>query len=145
MGAMFVGAITIPEAFDDLPGGLHGPLVFAFCYFAVRAVHIALFWVASGGDAQLRGQVLRFLPSMLGGTVLLLVASQTTGLTQTLLWLAALLADYLGTLLGGAKWRMGSAAHFAERHGLIIIVALGESSALRSSRRCGGPTSTSRR
>ena len=47
MGAMFVGAITIPEAFDDLPGGLHGPMVFAFCYFAVRAVHLALFWVAS--------------------------------------------------------------------------------------------------
>jgi low temperature requirement protein LtrA len=127
MAAMFVGAITIPEAFDDLPGGLHGPMVFAFCYFAVRAVHIALFWVASEGDAQLRGQVLRFLPSMLGGTVLLLVASQTSGVIQTLLWLAALLFDYLGTMLSGSKWRMGSAAHFAERHGLIIIVALGES------------------
>ena len=127
MGAMFVSAITIPEAFDDLPGGLHGPTVFAFCYFAVRAVHIALFWVASGDDPQLRRQVLRFLPSMLGGTVLLLVAAQTTGTTQTLLWLAALVADYLGTFLSGSKWRMGSAGHFAERHGLIIIVALGES------------------
>jgi low temperature requirement protein LtrA len=127
MAAMFVGAITIPEAFDDLPGGLHGPMVFAFCYFAVRAVHITLFWVASDGDAQLRAQVLRFLPSMLGGTVLLLIASQTSGVTQTLLWLAALLFDYLGTMLGGSKWRMGSASHFAERHGLIIIVALGES------------------
>jgi low temperature requirement protein LtrA len=127
MGALFVGAITIPEAFDDLPGGLHGPTVFAFCYFAVRAVHVALFWVASEGDAQLRAQVLRFLPSMLGGTVLLLVAAQTSGVTQTLLWLAALLADYLGTMLSGSKWRMGSAGHFAERHGLIIIVALGES------------------
>jgi low temperature requirement protein LtrA len=127
MGAMFIGAITIPEAFDDLPGGLHGPMVFAFCYFAVRAVHIALFWVASGDDPQLRGQVLRFLPSMLGGTVLLLVASQTTGTTQTLLWLAALVVDYLGTFLSGSKWRLNSAGHFAERHGLIIIVALGES------------------
>ncbi|MCO1655054.1 low temperature requirement protein A [Pseudonocardia sp. S2-4] len=127
MGAMFIGAITIPEAFDDLPGGLHGPTVFAFCYFAVRAVHIAMFWIASADDAQLRGQVLRFLPSMLGGTVLLLVAAQTSGPTQTLLWLAALVVDYLGTFLSGSKWRMGSAGHFAERHGLIIIVALGES------------------
>ncbi len=127
MGAMFVGAITIPEAFDDLPGGTYGPLVFAFCYFAVRAVHLALFWIASGGDPALRGQVLKFLPSMLGGTVLLLIASQTSGVTQTLLWLAALVADYLGTFLGGSDWRLGSVGHFVERHGLIIIVALGES------------------
>src|SRR3954453_4751188 len=127
MGAMFVGAVTIPEAFEDLPGGIHGPTVFAFCYFAVRAVHLTLFWVASGSDPALRGQVLRFLPSMLGGTVLLLVAAQTSGGTQTLLWLAALLFDYLGTFLGGSNWRLGASGHFVGRHGLIIIVALGES------------------
>ena len=127
MAAVFVQAITIPEAFDDLPGGLHGPMVFALCYFVVRAVHIVLFWVASVEDPQLRGQILRFLPSMLAGTILLLIASQTTGTTQTLLWFAAIAADYLGTLLSGSKWRMRSASHFAERHGLIVIVALGES------------------
>ncbi len=38
------------------------------------------------------------------------------------------MADYVGTLLGGASgWRLPSASHFAERHGLIVIVALGES------------------
>jgi low temperature requirement protein LtrA len=127
MAAMYVQAITIPEAFDDLPGGLQGPVVFAACYFVVRAVHIVMFWVASREDPQLRGQLLRFLPSMLAGTILLLIASQTTGTTQTVLWFAALAGDYLGTLVGGTKWRMGSASHFAERYGLIIIVALGES------------------
>ena len=65
---------------------------------------------------------------MLGGTVLLLVASQTTGAIQTWLWVAALAVDYLGTALAGASgWRLHSAAHFTERHGLIVIVALGES------------------
>ncbi|MGQ0776273.1 MAG: low temperature requirement protein A [Pseudonocardiales bacterium] len=127
MAVMFVGAITIPEAFDDLPTGLYGPVVFAVCYFLVRAVHLALFWVVSRDDPQLRTQVLRWIPSVLAGTVLLLVASQTTGTAQTLLWLAALLGDYLGTQLAGTRWRLNSAAHFAERHGLIIIVALGES------------------
>jgi low temperature requirement protein LtrA len=127
MAAVFVQAITIPEAFDDLPGGLYGPMVFAYCYFFVRAVHIVMFWLASRDDPQLRGQVLRFLPSMLTGTVLLLIASQTTGTTQTLLWLAALVGDYLGTVLGGSSWRLRSARHLSERHGLIIIVALGES------------------
>ncbi|MET0191470.1 MAG: low temperature requirement protein A [Pseudonocardia sediminis] len=127
MAAVFVAAITIPEAFDDLPGGLSGPVVFAVCYFVVRAVHLVLFLMVSRGDPVLRGQVLRFAVSMTAGTVLLLIASQTTGVVQTLLWVAALLGDYVGTALGGTKWRLASAAHFAERHGLIIIVALGES------------------
>ncbi|MGH3564744.1 MAG: low temperature requirement protein A [Pseudonocardia sp.] len=127
MAGVFVGAITIPEAFDDLPGGLYGPAIFATCYFFVRAVHIVMFWLASRGDPELRGQVLRFLPSMLAGTVLLLIASQTSGTVQTLLWVAALLGDYIGTLLGGTSWRLRAPGHFSERHGLIIIVALGES------------------
>ena len=51
-----------------------------------------------------------------------------TGTAQTLLWLAALVGDYVGTILAGANgWRLRSAGHFAERHGLIIIIALGES------------------
>ncbi|MBW0117580.1 low temperature requirement protein A [Pseudonocardia abyssalis] len=127
MGAMFVAAITIPESFDDLPGGLSGPVVFAACYFVVRAVHIVMFWLVSAGDPELRKQVLRFVPSMAIGTVLLLAASQTSGALQTWLWVAAIVGDYLGTLVAGTGWRLASAGHFAERHGLIVIVALGES------------------
>jgi low temperature requirement protein LtrA len=127
MGAVFCAAITIPEAFDDAAGGLFGPAVFAACYFAVRVVHVFMFLLVSRGDPVLRRQVVRFSASMAAGTVLLLLASQTTGTTQTLLWLAALVADYGGTLVAGSNWRLGSAAHFSERHGLIIIVALGES------------------
>ncbi|OLR94765.1 low temperature requirement protein A [Actinokineospora bangkokensis] len=128
MAAMFLIAIAIPESFDDLPGGLDGPVVFALCYLLVRAVHLVLFWTASGDDRGLRAQVLRFLPTMVGGTVLLLVASQTTGAVQVLLWAAAVLFDYGGTLVIGATgWRINSPKHFAERHGLIVIIALGES------------------
>jgi low temperature requirement protein LtrA len=127
MGGVFVAAITIPESFDDLPGGLSGPVVFAACYFVVRLLHILMFWLASAGDPVLRRQIVRWVPSMAVGTVLLLAASQTTGAAQTWLWVAAIVGDYLGTLLAGTGWRLASAAHFAERHGLIIIVALGES------------------
>jgi low temperature requirement protein LtrA len=127
MGAVFVIAITIPEAFDDGPGGLAGPTVFALCYLAARLVHLFMFWLVSREDPRLRGQVLRFVPSMTIATVLLLIAAQTTGTTQTLLWLGALLGDYLGTYLSGSRWRLTSPSHFAERHGLIILVALGES------------------
>jgi len=130
MAALFVAALTIPEAFTDEPGGLSGPKVFAVCYFVVRLAHLVLFWIAASdsGDDGLRRQLVRWTPSVVTGTVLLLTASQTSGALQTALWACALLGDYLGTLLAGASgWRIKSAGHFAERHGLIVIVALGES------------------
>jgi low temperature requirement protein LtrA len=128
MAAMFLIALAIPEAFHDLPGGLPGPVVIACAYFLFRALHLVMFWLIADGDAVLRRTLLRFAPSMLGGTALLLVASQYHGTTQTLLWAAALAADYGGTYLIDARgWRFRSAAHFAERHGLIVIIALGES------------------
>jgi low temperature requirement protein LtrA len=128
MVAMFVIALSIPEAFHDLEGGLPGPVVIAIAYFAFRAMHLLLFWLIADGDRVLRRTLLRFAPSMLAGTALLLVASQFHGTTQTLLWALALAADYGGTYLIDARgWRLRSAAHFAERHGLIVIIALGES------------------
>lgn len=128
MAAMFIAALSIPESFTDLPGGLSGPVVFAVCYFVVRLAHFGMFWAASTADPGLRRQLVRFVPSLVIGTTLLLIASQLTGPAQTIMWLAALVGDYFGTVLAGASgWRVNSASHFAERHGLIIIIALGES------------------
>jgi low temperature requirement protein LtrA len=128
MAAMFVLAVTVPEAFKDRAGGLDGPVVVAFAYLAVRVLHLVMFFLLSGDDPGLRRQVWRFSPSVIGSTAVLLVASQLGGTAQTLTWVAALIVDYLGTILGGASgWRLRSASHFAERHGLILIVALGES------------------
>jgi low temperature requirement protein LtrA len=96
----------------------------------VRLLHLTIFWLAAGAghDYALRGQLLRFAPSVLGSTALLLAASQLDGRAQTLAWLAVVIVDYVGTILAGASgWRLNSASHFAERHGLILIVALGES------------------
>jgi low temperature requirement protein LtrA len=97
MAAMLVLALAIPEAFDDLPGGLPGPVVVGLCYFAFRLLHILLFWVIARGDVEFPSQILRFAPAMLTGTSLLLVASQFDGRAQTLLWAVALLGDYGGT------------------------------------------------
>jgi low temperature requirement protein LtrA len=128
MATMFIFALAIPEAFDDLPGGLYGPVVVPVCYLVFRLLHLTMFWIVSRDDPGLRRQVMRFAPSVLLATTILLIAAGTTGPSQTLLWATALVADYVGTLLGGASgWRLPSASHFAERHGLIIIVALGES------------------
>jgi low temperature requirement protein LtrA len=130
MAAMFVMALAVPEAFVDLGGGLSGPVVFAFAYLAVRLLHLTIFWLAASAsnDYGLRGQLIRFAPSVLGGTALLLVASRLEGRAQTLTWVAVLIVDLGGTMLAGASgWRLNSAGQFAERHGLVIIVALGES------------------
>jgi low temperature requirement protein LtrA len=128
MAAMFVLALCIPEAFDDLPGGLTGPVVLAVCYLLFRVMHFVMFLIISREDAGLRSQVVRFAPSVFASSLVLLVASQFEGWLQTGLWVLALVADYVGTALGGfSGWRVPAPGHFSERHGLIIIVALGES------------------
>jgi low temperature requirement protein LtrA len=128
MSAMFVLALTIPEAFQDGPGGLDGPVVLALCYLLVRVCHFGMFMVIAQEDPGLRAQLLRFAPSVVGSTIVLLVASAFEGWLQTALWVLALVVDYVGTALGGASgWRLPAPGHFSERHGLITIVALGES------------------
>jgi low temperature requirement protein LtrA len=128
MSAMFVLALCIPEAFDDAPGGLDGPVVLAVCYLLFRLMHFVIFMIIAREDPGLRGQLLRFAPSVVGGSAVLLVASQFDGWVQTALWVLAIVADYVGTALGGfSGWRLPAPRHFSERHGLIVIVALGES------------------
>src|SRR5690606_2925170 len=75
-----------------------------------------------------RGQLLRWaLGSITVGTTLLVVAAMTSGVVQIVLWIAAIAGDMLWTWAAGTDWRINSAKHFAERYGLIVIVALGES------------------
>src|SRR5690349_24929659 len=53
MAAMFILALSIPEAFEDAPGGLSGPVVIAVCYFFFRALHLILFYACSADDPGL--------------------------------------------------------------------------------------------
>ena len=117
-----------PRRSRTATGGLDGPLVLALAYLLVRAMHFVMFWLVAREDPTLRGQLARFAPSVAGSSIVLVVASQTHGRTQTALWALALVVDYVGTWLGGASgWRLPSPGHFSERHGLIVIIALGES------------------
>ncbi len=128
MAASLVIALAIPESFDDRAGGLPAPVVFAGCYLVVRLAHLSLYWSVSRTDPDLRRQLLRFMPSVAAGTTMLLVASQLHGKVQLVFWVLALVGDFGGTMLGGARgWRVNAPGHFCERHGLIVIVALGES------------------
>jgi low temperature requirement protein LtrA len=129
MAAIFVVALTIPEAWQDAPGGLNGPLVLVGAYLLVRCVHLTLYALAATGDPGLRRQVtITWLPT-LAGAALLIPAALLGGSTQTLLFAAALLVEGVGVWLISrhGNWRLHSVAHLTERHGLFMILALGES------------------
>jgi low temperature requirement protein LtrA len=121
MAALLVAALCVPDAFGDTA------LLFACAYGIVRFGQIALFLLASRDDPALR----RSVSGLAGGTALgvglLVAAAFTDGWVQGALWLLALLLD-MGEpyLFGSEGWRLRP-GHFAERHGLIIIIALGES------------------
>lgn len=128
MASMFVAALAIPEAWSDADKALNASLVVAICVAIVRFVHLAVYWIAANGDRGLHRQLLLTAIPVTINCSLLIAGALIGGATQSLLWIAALLVDYIGIYIVGAKgWRLISAAHFAERYGLIIIVALGES------------------
>ena len=129
MIAMFVVALVIPEAYHDMEGGLYGPMVFVVAYVVIRLVHLTLYFIAAGEDPALRRQVLRTGGALMIGAVALVIGALIGGELQTWIWLGAIITDMVLTFVTsrGGSWRIQSAAHWAERHGLIIILALGES------------------
>jgi low temperature requirement protein LtrA len=121
MAALLVVALCIPEAFDD-----HA-LLFALAYGGVRLGQVALLLLAGRDDPGLRHSSWGLGISTLIGTSILVGASFADGELQGALWLLALALDMGGPLvIDSSGWRL-KPAHFAERHGLIVIIALGES------------------
>jgi low temperature requirement protein LtrA len=121
MGAMLIVSLAEPNAFGD------DGLIFGIAYFVVRALHIAAYVIVSRDDPQLRSVVLRLASTALPASALVIVASAFDGTAQALCWAAALTVDYGGLVARGTEgWRV-EPSHFAERHSLIIIIALGES------------------
>jgi low temperature requirement protein LtrA len=121
MGPLLVLSLAVPGAF----GG--DGLIFGIAYLCVRVLHLVGYGIVSRGDPQLRGLVVRLATTMIPAASLLVLAGFLDGAPRALCWIAALAVDYGGLALRGTEgWRVNP-AHFAERHGLIIIIALGES------------------
>ena len=122
MVAMLVVGLAAPAAFGEYA------LLFGSAYFVVRVLHVLLYVNATRADADVYGAVLRLAPGMLAGATLILVAGFVApGPLRAALWAVAIIIDF-GTplVVGTSGWKV-DADHFAERHGLIIIIALGES------------------
>ncbi len=134
LGLMLAGllmAIAIPEAFTDKA------LLFAGSYVAIQVGrHSFLTFAAAEAGTVERERSGRILVWFCAAGVLWIAGALTEGETRIVLWLAALAIDYGGPLvlfwlpghrhLSGGEWVLGT-SHFAERFGLFVIIALGES------------------
>jgi low temperature requirement protein LtrA len=120
MAAMFVAALAVPDAF-----GAHGVL-FGVAFLIVNVMHRTLYALAARGDRDLLAAILRTSPASFVGCALIIAAGFVDGGLKPTLWLAALAVGFFGPLFGGVSgWRV-QPAHFVERHGLIVIIAIGE-------------------
>jgi low temperature requirement protein LtrA len=121
MAAFLIAALCVPGAFG------RDALAFALAYGVVRLAHILLFVLASRDDEALRRSVTGLAGGTAIGAGLILLAAFTDGTVQLALWALALVLDAGEPYLFGADgWKLVP-GHFAERHGAIVIIALGES------------------
>jgi low temperature requirement protein LtrA len=120
MAALLVVSLCVPHAFADRA------LLFACGIALVRALHIGLFILGSRDDPGLRSSVI----GLAGSTALgcgLLIAGSFLGSWQAWVWLLALALDMSGPKFFGLEgWKLVP-GHYAERFGLIVLIALGES------------------
>ena len=122
MGAMFGVALAVPGAFGD------DAVLFGAAYLLVRLLHLGVSVIVVRDDPDRRDALLRFAPTAICGASLILIAGFLDGNERIAVWIVALAIDYLGPeVIGvGRGWRVAP-EHFAERHGLIVLIALGES------------------
>jgi low temperature requirement protein LtrA len=122
MAAMFGVALAVPGAFGD------DAVLFGVAYLLVRVLHLVLSVIVGRDDPDRRSAIVRFVPTAILGASLLVLAGFLDGDLRIAVWVVALAIDYLGpTVIGvGGGWRLAP-EHFAERHGLIVLIALGES------------------
>jgi low temperature requirement protein LtrA len=120
MAGFLVLALAVPQAFSG------GGVAFGLAYLVVVGVHAGLFTRTS--RAQTVRAVFRLAPFNLASALLVLAAVLLGGTAQYLLWAAALALEWVATpRLAGVVDFDVQPAHFVERHGLVVIVALGES------------------
>lgn len=124
-------AVAIPEAFGDRA------LLFVGAYVGIQVGrHLFLTFVAADAGTIERERAGHILIWFMAAGVLWLAGGFADGSTRTLLWLVALVIDYVAPLvtywipglprIGASAWEV-QPAHFSERFQLFVIIALGES------------------
>ncbi len=120
MGALAITAMVVPKVFDG-----YG-MLFAATYAAVRVGQILLFMAGAGDDPVLKKSIVGLGVGTAIGTSILLYGATLEPKQQLLVWIIAAALDIISPYLYGSDGWTLAPAHFAERHGLITIIALGE-------------------
>ena len=120
MIAIFVMGYSIPTAFED------GALWMAGGYLVSRLIAGVVMWFGTLDDAVEHESIRRYLPLSAVSPVLVVIGAALGGSAQVWIWVAALFVEVASAIAAGSsEWHV-DAEHFAERHGLIMIIALGE-------------------
>ena len=119
MAGFLVLALAIPRAFSE------GDAAFGVAYLVVVSIHAGLYSRTS--EASTTRAVIRLAPFNLASAVLVLAAVLVEGPAAYALWAAAFALEWFTPRLSGTGGFRIAPAHFVERHGLVVIVALGES------------------
>lgn len=122
-GTMLTAAVSLPGAFGDGSDGL----AFAAPYVAVRLIGLGLYWAGLADDRVHRSALRTYLPVQLASPFLVAVGGVLDDRSRTACWVAAIVVDIVSVVAAGRGEFRIDPAHFAERHGLIVIIALGES------------------
>jgi low temperature requirement protein LtrA len=118
MAGFLVMAIATPHVAE------RDGLAFGLAYLAVVLVHAGLFMHAPNSSAR---AMYRVAPFNVGGALFVIAAGLAPEQWNLALWVAALLTLLTAILMRGDRGFQLRADHFAERHGAIILIALGES------------------
>jgi low temperature requirement protein LtrA len=119
MAGFLVLALAIPRAFSS------GDVAFGVAYLVIVGIHNGLYTRAA--ETHTVRALLRLAPLNLGAALLVLAAVMVEGTAAYLLWAAAFVLEWFAPPLAGLGGFRITPAHFVERHGLVVIVALGES------------------
>jgi len=119
MGGFLVISLAIPQAYS------RDGLAFGLGYLAVVLLHASMY--VRGTSAREVAAILRIVPFNLAAAALVLVGGAAGGEVQWALWLLAAVLLWVTPRFTSVEGLVIAASHFVERHGLVIIVALGES------------------
>jgi len=118
---MLAVALAVPRAFGS------DAVLFGVAYLLVRVLHVVLYSIVTRGDRDQLQALWRLVPSEVLGALLLVTAGFLGGNARLVVWFVALAIDFVGPFVMRVDGWTIAPAHFAERHGLVVLIALGES------------------
>jgi low temperature requirement protein LtrA len=121
MAAMFLVALAVPRAFGA------EAMVFGIAYLVVRLINLALYAIAAWGDRDLLRRLTRYAGTEMIGPLIIIAAAASDDRWRAVFWLVAMATIYSSAVIGRGRGANISPGHFAERYGLVVIIALGES------------------